>query len=646
MMDASQTERLIARTGKITRQRPPAPREVRFAADTNQLTWKPPADKKLFTHFRVRVDSDGGEPDFEVSAGQTSINIPYGAKQFWVSTYNEVNRLESVKMRCSAETGVAGDEAAPSVLNFAGAKEERTIDGGTKQWRYSLTWTEPTGARSAYVAAYVVRLDGPGLNHELVVELPKGTTAYVSTWRDIPTEGTVENYKVWLPSKSKTGAENSLVNGVTPSASFTVQFTSGEAGVEYTSSVTLLGVTAQYPDDAADGSYPMVILATFVKPADPTWGGVDIVAQLSGATKLDAGPWQTSPALTRTTCPDSVVTWDVYLVSRDKSGRRNSITVTTPKQSLTVGSASGMANGAKLRVSSVSTVSLDAQGIQVGGGGGKPGVLQVSNASGNVFGFIGMDGKRVGVVNVSGVNVSRLSGDAFVAEMAGLPIVLAGVAYTVQSVTNGSALVLTTTAGSMFGVAYTGWTGQGIWGQQLRAGGTSFANAKIKASDTGVDITDVTLELNLNGVTTSIKNFNGGDYTYCGFSCKNNGNAAEFRVNPFEIKLFRSTGQNDFWVDTSGGNCTLTLSGASGGGVSIATNVAIDGHVDLTGGVVLKVSGNKVVGARLGAIGSANTSHSCASFADVNAALNAMGTRVNTIKDRMGASSGHGLTSD
>jgi hypothetical protein len=60
----------------------------------------------------------------------------------------------------------------------------------------------------------------------------------------------------------------------------------------------------------------------------------------------------------------------------------------------------------------------------------------------------------VGVVNTSGTGVSWVSGSYFDATMAGQSFVLAGVTYTVSSVTSATALVLTSSAGTQTGIAY------------------------------------------------------------------------------------------------------------------------------------------------------------------------------------------------
>lgn len=56
-------------------------------------------------------------------------------------------------------------------------------------------------------------------------------------------------------------------------------------------------------------------------------------------------------------------------------------------------------------------------------------------------------------VNTSGTAVTRTAGDSFSGLVAGAPITINSVDYTIQSVTDGNNLVLTATAGSQTGVA-------------------------------------------------------------------------------------------------------------------------------------------------------------------------------------------------
>lgn len=62
----------------------------------------------------------------------------------------------------------------------------------------------------------------------------------------------------------------------------------------------------------------------------------------------------------------------------------------------------------------------------------------------------------IGTVNTSATAVTWVSGDTFPTWLAGLPIMINGTVYTVSSVTTSTALVLSTSAGTQTGVAFSG----------------------------------------------------------------------------------------------------------------------------------------------------------------------------------------------
>jgi hypothetical protein len=87
-------ERLVRRHGRITTRRPQVPRELRYDPVTRLLSWKGPADRTPFTHYRIRLEKDSGPPTHEVSAGQTAVVVII-AKRAFVSSYNFSNGMES-----------------------------------------------------------------------------------------------------------------------------------------------------------------------------------------------------------------------------------------------------------------------------------------------------------------------------------------------------------------------------------------------------------------------------------------------------------------------------------------------------------------------------------------------------------------------
>lgn len=85
-----------------------------------------------------------------------------------------------------------------------------------------------------------------------------------------------------------------------------------------------------------------------------------------------------------------------------------------------------------------------------------------TEASGNGYSALTLTGaswttvaSKAGTVNTSGTAVTSVSGDNFTGIVAGMAITINAVAYVVQSVTNSTTLVLTATAGTQSGVAYS-----------------------------------------------------------------------------------------------------------------------------------------------------------------------------------------------
>lgn len=100
--------RLVARYLVATEERPGAPRGFTVDPSTNWFTWVPP-QKKNFTHYRLRIDHDDGEPDIELSAGNFGIQLTRGSR-FWLSTFNAFNGLESSKVLLEFGTSTPGGE--------------------------------------------------------------------------------------------------------------------------------------------------------------------------------------------------------------------------------------------------------------------------------------------------------------------------------------------------------------------------------------------------------------------------------------------------------------------------------------------------------------------------------------------------------
>ncbi len=292
----------------------------------------------------------------------------------------------------------------------------------------------------------------------------------------------------------------------------------------------------------------------------------------------------------------------------------------------------------------------DIASLQVGWTG-MPGQLSVLNPGGTQIGFIGMHGPRTGTVNTSGTAVTRVSGDTFVSAMAGLPIVIAGTLYTVASVTNGDNLVLTTSAGTRYSAAYTGWIGAGIWAQMAALGGTSFATGVVKSDISGnVSINGATFKLTGNNATTTIDNSSMEGFP-AGLKIESTIDTYKSYITTRALRFDKGTTPLIY----------LTTSTGIGGGINVYNESGQQMFATESGNTKTKtayyVDQYQVVGARKTAIGylngvilpDAGSTYTTAERDLINALkakVNELVTMHSTVVDRLGITSGHGLTWD
>lgn len=250
----------------------------------------------------------------------------------------------------------------------------------------------------------------------------------------------------------------------------------------------------------------------------------------------------------------------------------------------------GAVTAGKIAANAITSDKLDATVINVGGGGSKPGMFRVFNAAGSLIGSIGVDGSNVG-----------------------------------------------------------------LWSMSGGFGGTSLATAKFKVDTSGnASMEDATLTLSLNGVTTTVGNvLDNADYV--GLRVKRTANNTRVLVTPDDIFMLDTGGGIPFYVTNNGTAGYLEVRHNSSSVICqidpqnarvqlLNMELTVQNFIDTLD--EYRVNGVRVVEGRKSAIGSSSTAHSTASFADVNTALNALGTAINTIVARLGATSGHGLTSD
>lgn len=136
--------RMAARLSTLSNIRPLKP--LSFAVDSfNFFSWDPPP-RDNFTHYRLRIDHDDGDPDYEFPAGQRGIQLFVG-HNFFLSAYNDQSRLESAQLRVThdCEAAVFGGGAGGSNYN-----DTHTVSGSS----YTFT-TARTATSSDWLVLFI-----------------------------------------------------------------------------------------------------------------------------------------------------------------------------------------------------------------------------------------------------------------------------------------------------------------------------------------------------------------------------------------------------------------------------------------------------------------------------------------------------------
>ncbi len=407
----------------------------------------------------------------------------------------------------------SGREFAPNVaqssLSLTGALRGWTGNpnyevkaSGDQYWEFNAVWSWPVGDENypSLGGVQVILDDGVGQTQYATVYTPASGTgrgralsAATGSFRPhfvpVPAQPTI--YRVWFVSFDTSGNQNTIVPGVTPSLAFTVQRQNGSAGSEYCANVTLATVpgTSSVGVDVelatgADGTAWLRIRTNWVPPTDLQWGNVEV--DLLRPSTVGAPPAickaTLPPTETYIQCPVSVESWTFYIRSADVNNRSNTIVPgVTPSVVVSVGSTAGLLNLGKVNISTISSqfsvvggvttiTNLNANliitgNLQVGGGSGMPGLMKIFDHVGGFVGFAGDD-------------------------------------------TLGSGYV-------------------GIWGKQLRAGGSSPSTAQLQCDTagnltfsgalsagisisapviTGGSLNGATMTLNSNGIVTKVDN--------------------------------------------------------------------------------------------------------------------------------------------
>lgn len=507
-----------------------------------------------------------------------------------------------------------------------------TNGAGQKALMIDWLWTRPAGE------AALARWGGA----VIFIYLPGDPQAYACTGTETTASGTMEftdfpaTTQLWTfraISYDNNGNPNtdpqSPITG-TPEDDITVTSpTLGAVGTEYTSNVTgpSFTVTAL---TASDGTTPRRISATFTRPADVTWGGVEIRVY-DGATLVAKSSAAASPVAVTIPNPTTSTTYTVKLVSFDVNGQTNTETGSTPQGTVIAGSAAGTLDLTKFAPASSDEFAIVSGKIEIAAG--RIGTAKISALS-----------VTAGLIAASAVVAGKIAANAVGAtEIIAGSISSAKLDATEINVGGGGSkpgkFGVYNAAGSQIGFIGVESGNEGGWFKTLRVGGSSYANGIVRADSSGnVTIDGATFALTLNGTKTELANVY--DFGLLAGLRVVLVSDTTHRVNitPEYFGIFVGGGAPFHAYQTSG-NGYLSVSN-SGTSVQLAVDTA-SGFVNLAS-MELRVNGTRVVSSRGASVTTVGGTAGGTYTATEQNMLNALETAVNAVISRMQA---HGLIS-
>lgn len=388
-----------------------------FDAESPQLDFEynAPKDKEHWRVYLVAVSErrhapvvQAGKPGASLSKQFTCIPpaAPFGGREY-------APLITDLELVPAAELGQATNPW------------QETTEGGQQVWRVVVRWKWPTNDQNFQTLGGInIVVDDGTVQNYGQGQWPGNVSVtsealYISG--QLPLKPGTTEYTLYFLSYSKGGQNNQLVEGVTPSLSFSLTRALGAQGSEYAARVTADGVhplVAVTPLVGADGTSLLQVAAWWTAPDDPQFGGVKLAIKRPS----DSVPvvYQTgsriAPLEIHISQPATVQTWRFYLLSVDANGRTNSVkddgdgsfeAGETPWIDISVGNAGGQLNLAKaktgtfaddlavsggmLTLGNVSATKIVTGILQVGGGGSKVSILKNFDTLGSLIGWVGDD---------------------------------------------------------------------------------------------------------------------------------------------------------------------------------------------------------------------------------------------------------------
>ena len=294
-------------------------------------------------------------------------------------------------------TRSAASPYADNVTAFAVSNARYTTNGqGLKVLKIDWVWTIPVGADAlARWGGAIIYLFIPGDTNPYQISGAESGAAGTMEFSQFPIA--IESWTFYAISQDNNGNPNTTAAapiGGTPSSSISVgPPTPGAAGTEWTGNVTSPSFSVASVS-ASDGTTTQRISATFTRPGDVTWGGVE-GRVYDGAALVAKTPASASPWRIEVPNPTTSTTLTVKLVSFDVNGQTNTETAGTPQGTVLVGSTAGTLDLRKFLPASTDNFAIVGSFLQI-----KTGVAITVDASGNLR------------VAVSGIDASLIAAGA------------------------------------------------------------------------------------------------------------------------------------------------------------------------------------------------------------------------------------------
>jgi len=474
---------------------------------------------------------------------------------------------------------------------------------GQKALLIDLAWTPPSGAAAlARWGGAVIWLHLPSGDKFQMTGAETGSAVTIESSAFPQSAATWTFYAVSVDNNANANTDGRSPAVGTPVATISVPPpTAGAAGTEWTSHVTGASFAAATVT-ASDGTTQQRITATFTAPSDVTWGGVELRVY-AGATLLASTSATPSPIAVVIPNPDSATTVTAKLVSFDVNGRTNTETAGTPQNTLSIGSAAGTLDLRKYLPASSDLFTISGGKIIVAANQ----ITETAIASG----AISTPKLQANCVTANEIAANQVIAGKIAANAVTATTIAAG-SVTTAKLDTGEISVggpvgskpgkfgVYNASGSQIGFIGVESGNEGAWFKTLSVGGTSYGTGKIRADSSGnVTITDSTLTLNLNGITTVISNANDTiGSLIAGMRITDNSTAyyTSYRANSVSL------------TDGSVGRVLISAGGGSpdpGGRVSV-NNTSGSTTITLTGGTGIVSASSFSIGGTPGVTNTAN----------------------------------------